>query len=203
MGTMNGCQEGTPFFSKTDECPLLGTNAMRKLSRNMPSAPTRPLTPIGVGCLLAIAAGLVTLVYAFPGVLFLFGALAVLTVVLTIVERRRLAELAATRPGESICSFARSFKWREVDTWVIRAVYEELQPYCRFGRGDFPLRPTDRLVEDIGVDEDLDQVAEDIAYRTGRSLSGFANNPLYGKVQTASDLVMFFVHQPKNQDAPD
>ena len=37
------------------------------------------------------------------------------------------AALFQERDGDSICEFARSFDVKVVDTWVIRAVYEELQ----------------------------------------------------------------------------
>jgi hypothetical protein len=53
--------------------------------------------------------------------------------VLAIVEGRRykaqLRKLAESRAGESICEFARCFERHQVDTWVIRAVYEQLQEH--------------------------------------------------------------------------
>ncbi|GEM_PF-5662777 len=42
-------------------------------------------------------------------------------------EKTRLQALAATRNGESICGFARSFDLRSTDPLVIRAVYAPLQ----------------------------------------------------------------------------
>jgi hypothetical protein len=91
-----------------------------------------------------------------------------------------------------------SFDCREVDTWVIRAVFESLQPYCRFGRGTLPLRPTDDLDGDLRMDPvDLEDLAVGIAHRTGRSLEDGVKNPLYGSVKTASDLVMFIANKPR------
>jgi hypothetical protein len=176
---------------------LVRRQGMRKPSRKMPPTPTTPMTWAGALILLSLGAGLVALVYCFPIILALIGAIILGTVALNLSESRRLARLAADRQGESICSFARSFDCRAVDTWVIRAVFEELQPYCRFGGNTLPLRPTDNLGGDLLIDsEDLDVLAEDIAYRAGRSLEDCVKNPLYGNVETVSDLVMFFVNQP-------
>jgi hypothetical protein len=135
--------------------------------------------------------------YAIPSFFLPFGAIALATLLLTSTENRRLARLTATRQGESICTFARSFDCRVVDTWIIRAVFEELQPYCRFGRGLLPLRATDRLDHDLKIDpEDLDDLSQIIAYRTGRSLEWTAQPPLPDSVNTVSDLVLFFNNQP-------
>src|SRR4029077_10265041 len=120
---------------------------------------------------------LAALVSCYPVILAPVGVAVLLTVTSVIGERRRLAALAAERQGESICSFARAFDCRAVDTWVIRAVFEELQPYRVFGRGRLPLRPTDELVGDQAIDdEDLEDLTEDIACRAGRSLEDYVKN---------------------------
>jgi hypothetical protein len=41
----------------------------------------------------------------------------------------------------------------------------------------------------------------DIAYRTGRSIEDWEKNPFYGRAHTVSDLVMFFVNQPRQSPA--
>jgi hypothetical protein len=76
--------------------------------------------------LLAIALG-VALCLGWIAAALVLGTLASLDALSTLACRRRLAGLAVGRPGESICTFARSFGRRAADTWVIRAVYEELQ----------------------------------------------------------------------------
>jgi hypothetical protein len=65
-----------------------------------------------------------------------------------------------------------------------------------------PLRATDDLDEDLRSDpDDLDDLAGDIADRTGRSLEGYAEDPLYGKIRTVGDLVQFCVaQQSRNRD---
>ncbi len=105
---------------------------------------------------------------------------------------RRLAEL---RHGESICQFARSFPRREIDTSVVRAVYEELHAYLG---GTVPIRAGDHLYRDLRVDsEDLDlDLIVPMAERCGRTLEGGELNPWFGKVDQVQDLVRFLEHQP-------
>ena len=174
---------------------------MRTPSRRMPASP-RPVlswpSTIFVLALITLAIALpvgLRLGWIFAGLLV--GTLASLSVLGTFAGQRRLTDLAVGRQGESICTFARSFGRRAVDTWIIRAVHEELQPYCRSRRVTLPLRSTDRLEEVLGIDaEELDDVAKDIAHRTGRPLDACDRNPFFGKVVTVGDLVWFFEHQP-------
>lgn len=119
-------------------------------------------------------------------------------------EKRRINALVQSRPTDSICSFARSFNTRKTDTWVIRAVYEEIGTYLNSRKTPFPLRATDRLWKDLRIDPDdlEDIVIRDIAYRTGRSLDNTKNNPYYDKVETAADIVGFFMAQPLTYSQP-
>jgi hypothetical protein len=124
-------------------------------------------------------------------------------VVVTVVEHKRqtarLRLLSESRSGESICEFARSFEPREIDTWVVRAVYEQLQQYLG---GDLrvPIRATDRLQKDLRIDaEDLEMdLMAEISQRAGRSLTNTTANPYYDRVRTVEDLVLFINAQPKN-----
>ncbi len=112
-------------------------------------------------------------------------------------DAEQLRCLAEERVGESICEFAREFDAREVDTWIIRAVYEQLQLHLNGLRPEFPLRASDRLKEDLRLDDDdLDMdIADEVGQRTGRSLNSLETNPYFGKVKTVRDLVMFFQAQ--------
>ena len=115
-------------------------------------------------------------------------------------EHRRLRRLASDRQNENICDFVRKFDWRRTDTWVLRAVYEELSRHLAVDRRSLPIRADDYLWEDgLGIDsEDLDDLALAIAARAGRSLDDTRKNPFYGgKVQTIRDLVAFMEHQPR------
>jgi hypothetical protein len=99
--------------------------------------------------------------------------------------------MRAERAADSICTFARSFPRREVDTWVIRAVWDQLDLR-------FPVRAEDRLTDDLGMDDvDLDFDMAGVADRCGRSLATPERNPWYGKVETVGDLVRFVAAQPR------
>jgi hypothetical protein len=154
----------------------------------MPRSKSRELGLFGQ----IVALGALTILLASPG--FLWWPLALVGPVVFIgsglFSSNRAQEIAKEREGESICQFARGFDCRTVDTWIIRAVYEQYS-------GRFPLRPSDRLEEDLGIDgEDLLFDARDIAQRTGRSLDECESNPMFGNVKTLRDMVMFFHHQP-------
>lgn len=96
-----------------------------------------------------------------------------------------------------MCQFARSINCRRVDTWVVRAVYEELQRSLP-GTVPVPLRVTDQLQRDLQLDaDDLDDLIVDTAQRTSRSLAHTSANPLFGKVATVGDLVKFLNGQPR------
>ena len=115
--------------------------------------------------------------------------------------KRHLTELARARAGESICEFSRSFDTPKTDTWVIRAVYEQLQLELRWICPDFPVRATDRLIEDLWLhpdDIDLDLLA-DVSSRTRRSIRDTSSNPFRGGVKTVGDLVAFLCAQPSER----
>ena len=138
------------------------------------------------------------------------GGFTLLVAAVTIVEsiriKRHWMRLAATRPGESLCTFARALEVRSTDTWIIRAVYEQLQDHLKGEYPSFPLRPTDRLKEDLMLDpDDLDfEIAGEISERTGRTLAEARQNPYYDRVTTVADLVGFFCAQARRtREQPD
>ena len=174
---------------------------MKTPSRKMPPAPTRNLPCQGwifAGLLLA---GLCYWIYRQHYVLL--GALAVslLVWIQSIYEKRRRRRLASSRKVETICTFARSFN-RKTDTWILRAVYEELAKSLAVDGRPMPIRANDDWENDLKIDpDDLDDMADHIAWRTRRSLGDTKQNPLYGKVHTVRDIVGFFEHQPKMSNA--
>lgn len=94
-------------------------------------------------------------------------------------DEARLHTLARARGGQSICEFTRDFDYRSVDTWIIRAVYEQLQRQLLHIHPAFPIRADDRLKEDLLLDgDDLDMdVAQEIEGRTSRTLDDAKRNP--------------------------
>lgn len=178
---------------------------MRIASRHMPRITARPLGLAGGLFVLCLAAAVLGFALLRPQAFLVVSAgVAALLVLARLHERRearRLAVLAAQRPGQSICEFARDFDTRAVDTWLIRATYEQLQDQLKPRHPAFPIRADDRLKEDLGLDdEDLDlDLAADISHRTGRSFEGSRRNPYFGQVRTVRELVLFFQHQPLEQ----
>lgn len=107
-------------------------------------------------------------------------------------EKRRYEALARSRQGVSICEFARSFDLRQTDTWIIRATYQELQQWLQPYVPAFPVLASDRLSADFQLEADeLDDLLQDIAARSGRSLDKTEDNPWHGRVDTVMDLVFF------------
>ena len=109
--------------------------------------------------------------------------------------------VSCERQGDPLCKFVRSLDYRHRDTWIIRAVFEELQRYLSTSanHGAFPIMPSDRITDDLCVDEDdLDLcIAPRVAKRCGRTLDHYEDNPFYGRVHTVQDLMDFFEAQPR------
>lgn len=151
--------------------------------------------------LACLVAGYAFLVWRWPmPTMAAGGAFVAATVVYDRRERRRLAALAGSRRDESICSFIRALPIRELDTWVVRATFEQLQHHLSDLHETFPLRPSDRLVNDLRMDpDDLEDVVIEIAGRAGRSFDGCRTNPYFDKVETVGDLIAFLCAQPRVQ----
>jgi hypothetical protein len=140
----------------------------------------------------------VYIVWKIPVILGVLAALAIYGVYFNWRRNQEFKKTAEERINESICTFARSFVRKDVDTWIIRAVHEELQGYLDFPNGIYPLRATDRLEEELNIDfEDVDDLLIMIAQRTGRSIEETEKNPYYDKVKTVGDMVLFINSQPK------
>lgn len=107
------------------------------------------------------------------------------------------------REGETICDFVRSIDYRNIDTHVIRAVYELLEPYYIYDKDKIlPARADDSLWKDIKIDPD--DIDMDLFYEllnvTGRVVDGMKKNPYYGKINTVKDLIMLINLQPKKNE---
>ena len=182
--------------------PSSGFHPMRTPSRLMPKYLPPPIGPAQMALALVLVVGL--LGAAIAAAMRHPWAVAAAVVGIGVLAHREWRQVQARRRAtalsrgeEGICEFARSFDRRAVDTWVIRAVFEELQE--ELGQPQpFPLRAGDRLVEDLGIDlEELDLMhGPAIASRAGRSLERCPSNPYGGRVRTVADLVHFFNAQP-------
>ena len=173
----------------------------------MPQFISRPIGVVGWVFLAVLALGLIYVLFSHPKATL--GGLCALALLYGLAQldlkkkRLRLQRVADERAAQSICEFARDFDPRRVDTWVIRAVYENLQAQLTYAHPAFPIRASDRLKEDLNLDPDdieLD-LLEEVQQRTKRTLANARANPYYGRVQTVEDLVLFFQAQPKRGDA--
>ncbi len=139
---------------------------------------------------------------SLPALIFIAVFIAffvVVTVIQTRRHRRRMRALAAERDGESICQFARSLPYRQLDTSVIRLVYEAMQSEIAVPNLAVPIRASDGCTDTLEIDpEDLEYLVVDLADRSGRSLDGCEQNPFYGRVHTVGDLVHFLCAQPRS-----
>lgn len=122
------------------------------------------------------------------GVLLVGGPLALL---IAAIARRFPAQTDPERANTTICTFARSFPRRSVDTLVLRVVWEHVSAIL-------PVRADDDLCADVGLeDPDMDLDLDRIAHECGRSMDGCERNAWYGRVATVRDLVHFLDAQPR------
>ena len=171
---------------------------MKPFSRRMPRFVVAPQSTRQNIALAAIAVlGTGGLIW-FSEVRLLALFLAGLFAVAWLYDDLRLRRVSAERQGEDIGTFAKAFdRWSpQFDPWVVRAVWDALQPYRAHRGGVAPLRPSDRLKAVVDVDELYKVPAPEIAQRTGRSLDNPEANPKYQRVETVADVVHFFWNQP-------
>jgi hypothetical protein len=157
----------------------------------MPKRPEGGVLAWVVPC--ALVLGLVAGLVAWVG---LFAAAGIVVAFALMFEhgRRRAAAIRRERVGDSICTFARSFDRCSVDPWILRATWEE------FACIGYPMRATDRVEEHIHPD-DCDDIVEEIAARAGRSLDDTESNPMFDRVCTVRDGVLFLQHQSRSATA--
>ena len=174
---------------------------MRKPSRFMPPTTERRAGFFAYIALATMSLALLYSLWVHPvWTLAALSALAVASAISWKSQREELLGLAARRAnGSGICAFARSFDLRQVDSWVVRAVYEELAHHFKGLEIEVQINADDDIIEDLQIDpEDLDMgIALDIAARTGRTFEGFKANPYLSDTNSVRGLVMFFNAQPR------
>ena len=165
----------------------------------MPKYIEKPANPFSWLFLVPLLALLIWLIWSFP-YLLLFNPIFFLADLRNRKKRsRHFEELLKGRENDSICTFSRHFECREIDTWVIRAVYEQLQLYLKNEKDHFPVRATDDVFQDLKIDdEDFEyDLVEEIAQRANRTLENAESNAYYGKASIVENLVFFFNQQPR------
>jgi hypothetical protein len=143
----------------------------------------------------------VAVIYFSPIILVVILGLFILSFIWGYFEQPKIdayfARLREERKNLSLCEFAREFDTHLVDTWIIRATYEEIQN-CMCLDEPIPLKASDDIFETLKLDsDDLDlDLIEILSQRTGRTLDDYEKNPLYGKVTNIRNLVLFLNYQP-------
>lgn len=127
---------------------------------------------------------------------FLFIAL---VVGLSMHGHYRMKKFYSEREDANICAYARSFEYRNVDTKIIRAVYNKVQEWAgNFEGNPFPVRSDDSFDDIYQMDpEDLNDICCEVADELGISAERTEENPYYGEVKSVKELVLFLHHQPK------
>lgn len=172
---------------------------MKTPSRYMPKFKEMPNRPFDWLWLVLLLALLVWVIWRLPYLLFFTPIIYVVHTYNEKANKKHFVALLEGRENDSICTFSRHFKYKEVDTWVIRAVYEQLQTHLNNTTGHFPIRATDDVFEDLKIDDDdfeYDLVGE-IAQRTNRTLDNAELNPFYNQANIVENLVFFFNEQPR------
>ena len=123
-------------------------------------------------------------------VIFLFGYFSPYSI-------ESIDTLYEERKNEDIGTFTRLLDYRNIDTWIIRAVYEEVNSELEYNK-PLPIRPSDHLKKDLKLDEDaLDFIVIHVFERVGISYENIEKNPYYDKIETVGDIVHFCNYQPK------
>lgn len=135
---------------------------------------------------------------AFVPVLVVTGYL----MIVSASENRRLRRVALQRMNDNICTFARSFDCRTIDSWTVRAAYEELQKYFASSGQAFPIRASDRFKEDFGLDgEDIVDLMFAISERSQHDITFLAKELDARQIHTVSDLVTLVSNLPETGKA--
>ena len=130
---------------------------------------------------------------AFRYVILIF---IVLILVLSGVGIEKYEKLKRLRKDWDIGKFAKEFNLKEVDTWIVRAVYEAV-----YDEVEIPIRADDDIDKDLGIDMgDLgfDEILINVSQRTGRVLT--EESVEYDDIEnikTIRDLVYFFNGLPQ------
>ncbi len=170
---------------------------MPTLSRWMPRLPDPEWSALAIVLASGLALVALWLVLEHPWLLAWVAGYAAVGYLLDRPWRVRMRRWAEERHGDSLCTFARAVPRPERDGWIIRALCEELAPHVRIGGEQVPLRPSDRLREDLAIDEDdLSDAVAAVAERVGRSVERCEANEYFDRVRTVSDLIAFLRRQP-------
>ena len=130
-------------------------------------------------------------------VFLLISAILIITASI-LVDHFRLLKIARSRGKADICGYARSFDFRNTNTKIMRAVFNEIQDWAgRYDGAPFPVEADDSFESLYRMDpDDLDDIYYDIAEELGIGTHEPERNPYFNRVKTVKDLVLFLHEQP-------
>lgn len=119
--------------------------------------------------------------------------------VLSALNHRRMKKLVIERGEPNICAYARSFDYRNVDTKIMREVYNLVQEWAgKYDDMPFPVQAEDTFEGIYQMDtDDLDDIYFEVSEKLGISKENAEANPYYDRVETVKDLVLFLNEQSK------
>jgi hypothetical protein len=131
--------------------------------------------------------------------LLIISAIILFGIIISVANHRRMKKLALSRGEPNICEYARSFDFRQVDTKIIREVWNYIQSSLgNFNGKPFPIKADDLFNETYKFDEDdLDEIYWAVADKLGIDTKNPQNNPYYNQVTSVRNLVLFLHYQPR------
>ncbi|WP_415881286.1 hypothetical protein [Neptuniibacter sp. QD34_54] len=131
--------------------------------------------------------------------LYIIGAIIILMLSLSVLEHFRMKRLSNERGEADICEYARSLEYRNVDTKIMREVWNELHLWLgKYDGKPFPIETEDTFESTYNMDpDDLDEIYWAVANRLGIDTEHPENNPYFDKVTSVKNLVLFLHHQPR------
>ena len=135
-------------------------------------------------------------------IILIISALIIAIAIWTAIEHYRMKKLATKRGNANICEYARSFDFRNVDTKIMREVWNELQLYLgKYNGKPFPIKAEDTFEQNYKIDsDDLDDIYWSVADRLNISTEQPENNPYFDKVTNVRNLVLFLNNQPRRSN---
>lgn len=135
-------------------------------------------------------------IYTIIGIFILFT-------ILVALDHRRMKRIAIKRGKPDICTYARSFDYRNIDTRIMREVYNLVQEWAgKFDEIPFPVQADDSFDEIYRMDPDnIDEIYFEVTEKLGISKENAEANRYYDRVETVKDLVLFLNEQSKNINA--
>lgn len=136
-------------------------------------------------------------------VIYIIIVTSILLGIWLIYDHFRMKKIVLARGKPDICSYARSFDYRNVDTKIMRSVYDKVQEWAGTYNGQpFPVQSSDDFDTIYRMDpDDLDDIYGEVAEELGISTERAEENPYYDQVKTVKELVLFLHHQPKVTNA--